>query len=84
VCKCSYIPAGVNPAVRGWDADFFRAIGLDQVVEGGHKQLGGAPGQNDSLVLTAGMPVGRGLSKKAAEKLGLVEGTPVGSGVIDA
>ena len=35
-------------------------------------------------VLTAGLPVGNGLSKKAAEELGLVEGTPVGSGLIDA
>lgn len=59
-------------------------IGLDQMVDDGYKQLGGVLGQNDSLVLTAGMPVGRGLSKNAAERLGLVEGTPVGSGVIDA
>lgn len=36
------------------------------------------------MVLTAGLPVGRGLSEKAAEELGLVVGTPVGSGVIDA
>jgi ribulose kinase len=54
------------------------------MVEDGFKQLGGVLGQNDSLVLTAGMPVGRGLGRQAAEKLGLAEGTPVGSGVIDA
>jgi ribulose kinase len=41
-------------------------------------------GQQDNLVLTAGMPVGKGLTKSAAEMLGLVEGTPVGSAVIDA
>ena len=35
-------------------------------------------------LLTAGLPVGRGLTVKAAEELGLLEGTPVGSGVIDA
>jgi ribulose kinase len=34
--------------------------------------------------LTAGQPVGNGLTKQAAEDLGLVEGTPVGSAVIDA
>jgi len=54
------------------------------MVEDGYKQLGGVLGQNGSLVLTAGMPVGRGLSKQAAERLGLAIGTPVGSGVIDA
>jgi ribulose kinase len=46
-------------------------------------QLGGIPGKN-GLVLTAGQPVGKGLSKQAAQELGLVEGTAVGSGVIDA
>lgn len=45
--------------------------------------LGGIAGKN-GLVLTAGQPVGGGLSKEAAEELGLVEGTAVGSGVIDA
>ena len=34
--------------------------------------------------LIAGLPVGEGLSKAAAEELGLVEGTPVGSAIIDA
>jgi ribulose kinase len=52
-------------------------------VKSNFKQLGGTPGQN-GLVLTAGQPVGRGLSAKAAEELGLLEGTAVGSGVIDA
>lgn len=35
-------------------------------------------------MLTAGQPVGSGLTREAAEELGLVEGTPVGSAVIDA
>jgi len=34
--------------------------------------------------MTAGLPVGKGLSARAAKELGLVEGTAVGSGVIDA
>lgn len=46
-------------------------------------QVGGIPGKN-GLILTAGQPVGAGLSKKAAEELGLLEGTAVGSAVIDA
>lgn len=38
----------------------------------------------EALVMTAGLPVGNGLSARAAKELGLVEGTAVGSGVIDA
>ena len=53
------------------------------MVEDNFGQLGGIPGKN-GLVLTAGQPVGNGLSKLAAEELGLLPGTAVGSGVIDA
>ncbi|KAF7331710.1 hypothetical protein MKEN_00050800 [Mycena kentingensis (nom. inval.)] len=75
-CKCSFLPSA-----SGWDASFFDKIGLGELVQGGaYPQLGGA----HKDVLTAGLPVGTGLSKKAAEELGLCEGTPVGSGVIDA
>lgn len=49
----------------------------------GFRAVGGLPGQT-GLVLTAGQPVGKGLSAQAAEELGLNEGTAVGSGVIDA
>ena len=42
----------------------------------------GAVGEGEKL--TAGVPVGSGLSNKAAEELGLLEGIPVGSGLIDA
>ncbi|KAJ3536076.1 hypothetical protein NM688_g6884 [Phlebia brevispora] len=73
-CKCSYVPNS------GWQPEFFQKIGLGEFVENHYKQLGGANGQ----VATAGLPVGKGLSKQAAQELGLVEGTPVGSAVIDA
>ncbi|KAJ3987591.1 Pentulose kinase [Lentinula detonsa] len=73
-CKCSFVPKS------GWQADFFEKIGLEELVKTDYKQLGAANGE----VLTAGKPVGNGLSKQAAEELGLVEGTPVGSAVIDA
>ena len=74
-CKCSYVPN------KGWQTDFFEAIGLGDLVDGRrYGQMGAARGE----VLTAGLPVGNGLSKKAAGELGLVEGTPVGSGLIDA
>ncbi|KAF8576224.1 Pentulose kinase [Ramaria rubella] len=90
----------------GWQPAFFRAIGLQSIVDNDFKQLGGPalavtpnlyPGHSRHThnqshkehaekpgVFTAGMPVGNGLSTMAAEELGLLEGTPVGSGVIDA
>ena len=46
--------------------------------------LGGQPGKSKHLIHTAGQPIGKGLSKQAADELGLVEGTAVASGVIDA
>jgi ribulose kinase len=45
--------------------------------------VGGQPGKN-GLILTAGQPVGQGLTEKAAKDFGLLPGTPVGSAVIDA
>ncbi|TFK74375.1 Pentulose kinase [Pluteus cervinus] len=73
-CKCSFLPEG------GWQSDFFRAIGLGELQVHEYKQIGG----HDGDVLIAGLPVSSGLSKKAAEELGLEEGTPVGSALIDA
>lgn len=51
-----------------------------------YSQLGGQPTKatSKSLILTAGQPVGKGLSETAAKQLGLEPGTAVGSGVIDA
>lgn len=73
-CKCSYVPGA------GWDASFFEEIGLRDLVSSGYVQIGAGSGD----LLTAGEPVGQGLTKTAAEELGLVQGTPVGSGVVDA
>ena len=73
-CKCSYVPNS------GWQPDFFEKIGLGEFVRNKYSQLGGVDGQ----IATAGLPVGNGLSKQAAAELGLLEGTPVGSAVIDA
>lgn len=73
-CKCSFVP------VEGWQPDFFTHIGLEDFVSNQFAQIGGVNGQ----ILTAGLPVGKGLSKESASELGLLEGTPVGSGVIDA
>ncbi|KDQ12706.1 hypothetical protein BOTBODRAFT_176136 [Botryobasidium botryosum FD-172 SS1] len=83
VCKCSFIPPGVANS-KGWNSDFLAQIGLQDLVDEKFDRLGGTPGENGSMVLTAGQPVGHGLSKGSAADLGLVEGTPVGSAVIDA
>ncbi|WVN89443.1 uncharacterized protein L203_104666 [Cryptococcus depauperatus CBS 7841] len=93
-CKCSFVPIGATMrheceggkediSKQGWSARFFEKIGLGNLVKEDFESLGGVPGKN-GLVLTAGQPVGRGLSARAAKELGLVEGTAVGSGVIDA
>ncbi|KAF8164857.1 hypothetical protein B0H34DRAFT_214475 [Crassisporium funariophilum] len=73
-CKCSYVPKA------GWQKDFFNQIGLNELADREYAQVGAAEGD----LLIAGMPVGKGLSKKAAEELGLLEGTAVGSALIDA
>ncbi|KAI0034386.1 Pentulose kinase [Vararia minispora EC-137] len=74
-CKESFVPS------KGWQAEFFNAIGLPEIVQNHFRQMGAV---NEDERLTAGTPVGRGLSKQAADELGLLEGTPVGSGLIDA
>ncbi|KAN0066377.1 hypothetical protein ACQY0O_000471 [Thecaphora frezii] len=83
VCKCSYVPPGVDGSKLGWQPDFFKRIGLDDFVANDFEQLGGIPGRN-GIVLTAGQPVGKGLSDAAAAELGLEPGTAVGSALIDA
>ncbi|KAH9040591.1 Pentulose kinase [Lactarius hengduanensis] len=70
-CKCTYVPG------NGWDRAFMSQIGLDSFVQNEFVALG-------TDVMTAGQPVGGGLTERASEELGLEPGTPVGSGVIDA
>lgn len=103
VCKQGYVPVGVDGSVKGWQADFYDAIGLGELVEDDFKRVGGVNGvvrhlfffftrtpyvavanpRQNGTYRSAGELVG-GLSKKAADELGLLPGTAVGSGVIDA
>lgn len=83
VCKTSYVPTGVTKDSNGFDKAFLTEIGLDDLAKDG-TPIGGGKDSLSGIVLTAGLPVGRGLTKDAAVDMGLLEGTPVGSGVIDA
>ncbi|KAI1921897.1 hypothetical protein LOZ66_006588 [Ophidiomyces ophidiicola] len=82
VCKQGYVPVGVDGSVKGWQPDFLRNIGLEELAEENFKRMGGVNGQNGEY-LSAGELVGT-LCEKAAGELGLPVGIAVGSGVIDA
>ncbi|MGE0789000.1 MAG: FGGY-family carbohydrate kinase [Sandaracinaceae bacterium] len=71
VCKWTY-----RGRDGGWDPSFFSAVGLGELADEGFARIG-------TTVRPMGEPVG-GLTKKAADELGLVEGTPVGVAIIDA
>lgn len=88
-CKCSYVPDKGPDQPCGWQDSFFEKIGLGNFVKNNYAQLGPVKDglqrdKKQTNTLTAGLPVGRGLSEKAAKELGLIPGTPVGSAVIDA
>ncbi|KAJ9229807.1 hypothetical protein DTO169E5_8721 [Paecilomyces variotii] len=81
VCKQGYVPVGVDGSVKGWQEDFLREIGLEDLVEDDFKRMGGVQGNGEYL--SAGELVGT-LCEKAANELGLPPGIAIGSGVIDA
>ena len=92
-CKCSYVPelpSSVSSSQHsGWQDDFFNRIGLGEFVDNAYTQFGPLKERHANRtysvdVLTAGLPVGSGLSEQSANELGLLPGTPVGSAVIDA
>ena len=75
-CKWTYLGhRGVDGA--GWDASYFKAIGLGDLAAEGFKRIG-------TRVRPMGEPIGQGLSEQAARELGLHAGTPVGVSIIDA
>lgn len=61
----------------GWDASYFRQIGLEDLLEHDAARIG-------SEVKGMGQPLGRGLTQRAASELGLQPGTAVSASIIDA
>lgn len=64
---------------RGWDDGYWRSIGLGEFVDEGYRRIGVAKD-----VKPVGAAVGSGLSERGAKELGLMPGTAVASGMIDA
>jgi FGGY-family pentulose kinase len=72
VCKWTYL----GHDGRGWQADFFRQIGLGVLVDEGFVRIG-------TRVRPMGERAG-GLTEGSARELGLAAGTPVAVAIIDA
>ncbi len=73
VCKWTYL-GHKNEGKGEWAQDFFQSIGLEDLLEGD---------RSGRRIEAMGTRIG-GLTAKSAQELGLVKGTPVGVGVIDA
>ncbi|HHR5886142.1 TPA: FGGY-family carbohydrate kinase [Providencia alcalifaciens] len=71
-CKWTYLAHE-----QRWDADYFRQIGLTELADENFARIG----QN---IVEPGTPNGHGLTAQAAEEMGLLIGTPVAAGMIDA
>lgn len=71
-CKWNY------DAIYGkWPNDYFNSIGLQELNDNNHSKIG-------SKIQSPGFRIGNGLSEKAANELGLLAGTAVGTSMIDA
>jgi FGGY-family pentulose kinase len=78
VCKWTYLGHKRKGSdTSGWSDSYFREIGLPEVVEEGYRKIG-------TRVRELGEPVGKGLSQRAAQELGLRTGTAVSASIIDA
>jgi D-ribulokinase len=60
-----------------WDDEYFRAIGLEELAAEKFSRIG-------TEIVEPGTALGRGLTQESAAELGLVAGTPVAAGLIDA
>jgi len=76
VCKWTYLGhKGLNG--EGWDAGYFKKIGLGDLAAEGFKRVG-------TSVRPMGEPIEGGVSEAGAKDLGIPAGTPVGVSIIDA
>jgi D-ribulokinase len=71
-CKWTYLAHE-----KRWDESYFRTIGLGMLADEGFARIG-------ERIVDAGTRLGQGLTAQAAAELGLLAGTPVAAGVIDA
>ena len=78
VCKWTYLGHKRNAGdLAGWSDSYWKQIGLGDLVAEDYRRLG-------TTIRPMGAPVGNGLSKQAANELGLNVGTAVGASIIDA
>ncbi len=71
-CKWTYLAHE-----KRWDPTYFHGIGLGVLADENFARIG-------QVVVEPGTPLGSGLTERAAADLGLVAGTPVAAGMIDA
>ena len=71
-CKWTYLPH-----LGGWNSGFFKKIGLGCLADNDFARIG-------SEIMAPGAPLGQGLQRSAAVEMGLMPGTPVAAGLIDA
>lgn len=71
-CKWTYMAHE-----QTWDGSYFDAVGLGALSDDDFERIG-------SRVVEPGSALGNGLTRQAAADLGLIEGTPVAAGLIDA
>jgi len=76
VCKWTYL-GHENEGAGRWDEDYWRAIGLEDIVDDDFARIG-------AKIRPMGQALGAGLTPRAATELGLAPGTPVGVSIIDA
>lgn len=72
ICKWTYLGHE-----RRWDEAYFRAIGLGALADEGFARIG-------TEIVEGGTALAQGLTETAANELGLLPGTPVAAGLIDA